>query len=77
MLSQWELAMSSAYLEKETILSLAVMAQVYEDWQSRALPNRGYNIGALLYDARVDTIAFMEKTRLIFAMIKPSMRRFA
>lgn len=64
MLSQWELAMSSAYLEKETILSLAVMAQVYEDWQSRALPNRGYNIGALLYDARVDTIAFMEKNSI-------------
>lgn len=65
-LPQWETAMSSAYLEKETILSLAVMAEVYADWQPRSLPNRGYNIGALLYDARVDTIAFMEKNSINF-----------
>lgn len=56
--------MSSAYLEKETILSLAVMSEVYKDWQPRTLPNRGYNIGALLYDARTDTVAFMEKNSI-------------
>lgn len=64
LLPQWEHAMSSAYLEKETILSLAVMAEVYKDWQPRTLPNRGYNIGALLYDARMDTIAFVEKNSI-------------
>jgi cytidine and deoxycytidylate deaminase family protein len=48
--------------ERNHILSLAAMAYVYQDWQRKDIsPSRGYNIGALLYDSKGDSIIAFER----------------
>lgn len=42
--------------EKDNILALVAADYVYQDWQETGNAPRGYNIGAVLYDALADTI---------------------
>jgi len=46
----------SVSCEKDNILALTAAVFVFQDWQQEGNAPRGYNIGAVLYDAQGDTI---------------------
>lgn len=57
--SQTRLSISK---EKDCILAMSAMAYVYKDWQEEYIaPSRGYNIGAILYDSKNDSIIALDK----------------
>lgn len=49
-------AQQTATSERDYLLSIGLMAYVYEHWQESEVSSRGYNIGALLFDPAQNTV---------------------
>lgn len=50
--------------EKDNILALVAADYVFQDWQEEGDTPRGYNIGAVLYDAQADTIIGIKRNSI-------------